>query len=112
MNNLPNLTGKQHWLLCEALRRYSKFSDYKDIALTSAWTGLGSATQYKPALDKDLMTYATTPNPGFMTWFKLTPLGAQYVQAWLDQGYTYEDAESGRLEVETWAQQFPRKEHA
>jgi len=65
--------------------------------LTEAWTGLGTYTTYKPAYDADLMTYATGPNPGYVTWWKLTNKGAAIVQQWLDQGYTYKNIEDGRF---------------
>ena len=41
------------------------------------------------------MEYATNPNPGYMTWWKLTPLGAGIVAAWIGSGYDYNKIEYG-----------------
>ena len=87
----------RHWLLCEALRRHTRFNLHgTDLRkpLTEAWTGLGSYSEYRTVLDAGLMTYATRPNPGYITWWKLTESGAKIVQYWLDQGFTYEDIEA------------------
>ena len=83
----------QHWLLVEALRRYSRFGKNQGKTLTEAWTGLGSATKYSPVVPK-YMECATTPNPRYMTWWRLNPLGAEIVSEWLRQGYTHEIVES------------------
>ena len=80
------LGAAQERLLLEALRRYINW--HQGEPLTEAWTGLGSYTTYKPAVDAGLMTYATKPNPGYTTWWRLTDKGATYVQAWLDEGRT------------------------
>mgnify|MGYP001570460100 FL=1 len=94
---ITRLSVRQHGLLCEALRRQTRFNlhDLKK-PLTEAWTGLGLATDYKPAVDAGLMTCATKLNPGYMTWWKLTEPGAKIVQAWIDEGYSYEDIEAGK----------------
>ena len=92
------LGKRQHWLLCEALRRHTRFNlhDLKK-SLGEAWTGLGPYSQYKPVLDAGLMTYATEPHPGYMTWWRLTEQGEKIVQEWLNLGYTYENIESDDL---------------
>ena len=36
------------------------------------------------------MTRATAPNPGYSTWWKLTPAGAKVVRRWLDAGLKIE----------------------
>ena len=92
------LTKRQHWLLCEALRRHTRFN-LTDLnqPLKWAWTGLGPYTLYKPVLDGGLMTYATSPNPGHTTWWRLTDLGAAIVTVWLDQGYSYLHIERGNV---------------
>ncbi len=77
----------KQWLITEALRRWRLRSDGDHTggqALTTAWTGLGSATTYKPAVDAGLMECATSPNPGYMTWWRLTEAGAKAVQALID----------------------------
>lgn len=92
----PEIT-KKHELLIEALRRFSRFSmtqKGKGVeSLTTEWTGLGSATEYKPVLDEGLMEIATKPNPGYATWWRLTPKGAKIVKHWLGQGHTYNSIE-------------------
>lgn len=90
------LLSKQHTLLCEALRRHTRFN-LRDLKkpLNEAWTGLGTYTDYKPAIVADLMTYVHKPNPRCDQWWKLTDKGAAIVQQWLDQGYTFQDIEAG-----------------
>ena len=83
------VTKRQHMLLNEAARRWLmgmpvKGRDYTGKSLIEAWTGLGSATDYKPVLDAGLMVYVSGPNRGFMAWFKLTEAGAEYVRILLD----------------------------
>ncbi len=89
------LTKDQRWLLGEALRRFLRFGNGKGI--TQAWTGLGSYSQYKSALDAGYMTYATKPNPGHMTWWKLSRRGALIVRRWINAGVTYQQIEEGTL---------------
>ena len=91
------LNSNEHWLLCEALRRFSRFGHDYGNKITMAWTGLGSASQYRAALDAGFMTYATSPNPGFMTWWKLTRKGARIVRAWLNAGHNAETIEHGEM---------------
>ena len=92
------LSTNQHYLLCEALRRYTRFNllDLK-YPLDKAWTGLGSYTTYKPALNANLMTYIHEPNPRCIQWWKLTEKGAAIVQNWLDEGFDYHDIEANNL---------------
>jgi hypothetical protein len=75
-------------LLKEALRRWRQRSPGDHTGgqtLTTAWTGLGSATQYKPAVNAGLMECATQLNPGYLTWWRLTEKGAAIVQKWLNE---------------------------
>lgn len=92
------LTTRQHRLLCEALRRQTRFNmrDRK-YPLAFAWLGLGTYTTYKPAIDAGLMTYVHKPNPGHAQWWKLTEAGERIVQKWLDSGFTHVDIEGGRF---------------
>ena len=77
--------GVRQWeLLSEARRRYLQFGKPIGKTLTEAWTGLGSATTYKPCSDAGLMEIATTPNPGYTTWWRLTERGARVVHAMID----------------------------
>lgn len=82
------LTPKQSILLREALRRYTQFHASKK--LKDVCTGLGTATEYKPVFDAGYMTYANGPNPGYLTWWKLTDKGLKIVQKWVDEGYSHE----------------------
>jgi len=88
------LKCQQHTLLCEALRRYTRFHNKE--SLTQAWTGLGFPSEYKMAIKAGLMDYVfDNRTPRIMHWYKLTDRGAEIVQDWLDLGFTYEDIESG-----------------
>jgi len=89
------LKSKEHYLLCEAIRRYTRFHPGK--SLDKAWTGLGTYTTYKPALTAGLMEYVHEPNPGAPQWWRLTAKGIAIVQHWIDRGYTYQDIEAGNL---------------
>lgn len=90
------LTQNQHWLLCEALRRFECFHrDQKWTIknLTEAWTGLGSKTNYKPVLNAGLMVIAGTYYKGVSNWFRLTNTGAKIVKKWHDAGYVCKNYE-------------------
>ena len=91
------LSKHQHALLCEALRRYTRHHQQDGKPLTECWTGLGTATDYKPVSDAGLMQIATTPNPHFDTWWKLTPAGSKIVQFWLASGFNHLSIEAGNL---------------
>lgn len=80
--------------LVEALRRRQRFNQ-QNQSITDQWTGLGSKSEYAAVLKDGLMVYATSPNPGHMTWWKLTEKGARIVAYWLGQGWTYERIEAG-----------------
>jgi len=88
------LNAGQHKMLCEALRRYTRF--HKDESLTSARTGLTYATYAKPVTDchPQLMRFGNYQKR-CLGWLTLTEHGAKIVQVWLDEGRTYEDIESG-----------------
>ena len=89
------LTKRQHRILVEALRRHTRFNMHDlNKPLTEAWTGLGSMTEYRPALDAGLMTCATQLHPGFSVWWKLTTRGALIVAYWLGQGFDFKKVES------------------
>ncbi len=78
------LTVRQSQLLKEAHRRwmmrrpedrYLKRSGVAAKCITEAWTGLGSATHYKPVFDAGLMEPVHGPHPGNSIWWKLTEKG-------------------------------------
>ena len=85
MNEIK-LTSKRRSLLREALRRYVQFHAGEE--LTTAWTGLGFRTDYKPVLDAGLMEWVYRWRPRCMGWLRLTEAGARIVQAWLDEEST------------------------
>lgn len=86
--------NRAHWALKEALRRYTRFHRGED--LLTAWTGLGTKTTYKEALEKGFMAWVHgEPYPRTANWLRLTSKGARIVQRWLDQGYTHSNIESG-----------------
>ena len=86
-------------LLLEALRRYTRFNN-QNKSITEAWTGLGSASCYAPAVNGGYMQVATSPNPGYITWWKLTEKGAMIVNAMLKEGYDYRHIEGLNLSTE------------
>ena len=90
---MRQLGKNQYLLLREALRRYTRF--HRDEPLLSAWTGLGSATEYAPVVDSSYMELATQPNPRYQTWWRLTERGANIVLAWLITGEDYHTVEAG-----------------
>lgn len=98
MANKIYLGCRQLDLLLEAVRRYTRFGVRDNKTLENAWTGLGSYSTYKPCVDAGLMTYATLPNPGYSTWWKLTDKGCKIVLAILNRGYDYENVENGWYE--------------
>ena len=89
---MDKLYSRQRGLLREALRRYTRF--HKGELLEQAWTGLGSATEYAPVVNAGYMTVATSPNPGYTTWWRLTERGASIVLAWLITGEDYQSVEA------------------
>jgi hypothetical protein len=90
---LARRLGSRQWrLLREALRRYTRFHQGKP--LTQAWTGLGSATTYKPAVDGGYMEMVHEPNPRCLCWWRLTEKGAALVQAWIARGEDYKTVEA------------------
>jgi hypothetical protein len=58
---------------------------YQRLTLENAWTGLGTATDYKKAVDAGLMKTLHGPNPGYQCWFGLTAEGAKLVQVMIDR---------------------------
>jgi hypothetical protein len=90
---LRPLRDEAYLALLEALRRYLQF--HSGCPLTSAWTGLGPPSAYKVAVEFGLMEYASDshnphPTPKVSNWWRLTPLGAGIVAAWIGAGYTAE----------------------
>jgi phosphoribosylaminoimidazole (AIR) synthetase len=57
----------------------------KDIQ--KAWTGHGSATEYKSAIESGFITYVHKPHPGFRQWWRLTEKGARVIQKWHREGH-------------------------
>jgi hypothetical protein len=113
MNAINYRLGKRaHGLLCEALRRFDRFTlrgppEHRK-PLREAWTGLGTATAYAPATDRHLMVRLNEPNKGYTRWFSLTDEGARIVQAWLDAGYRAEHVEADQLPPAVWDGVVPR----
>ena len=81
--------------LVEALRRRVCFNRDPKKTITEQWTGLGCRTEYKQAETHGYMRIATAPNPGCMTWWALTPLGAAIVKQWLRRGFTPDYTDGG-----------------
>jgi hypothetical protein len=94
------LRRHEYNVLVEALRRRMRFAaespaSYK--SLLTQWVGLGTASAYKQAMRDGFMEIATSVNPGYATWFRLTAKGALVVAYWIGQGWTYERIEKGEL---------------
>lgn len=89
------MTKHAYGCLVEACRRYSHF--HLNCPITKAWTGLGTASEYRDAVKAGFMELATQANPGHLTWWRLTPLGAGIVLAWLGAGFTHEKIQNGLL---------------
>lgn len=86
------IPSKAYPLLVEALRRFECFAVRRDgkewtmADLQSVCTGLGTATDYKPAVNQDLMK-VVNPNKRYYCWWTLTEKGAKIVLYWHEQGY-------------------------
>ena len=98
-NGSIRLRKDEYGCLVEALRRHSRFftNPSGGPAITSHWTGLGSATTYKQAVEAGYMTLATASNPGHDTWWRLTEKGAKVICFWLGAGYDYKKVEFDTL---------------
>ena len=83
-----HLYKREYACLVEALRRRVRFNDDPPASITTQWTGLGMHTEYRQAEDHGYMEVATAHNPGYLTWWKLTPLGAAVVTCWLGLGFS------------------------
>jgi hypothetical protein len=93
-----------YYMLCEALRRYTRFHQGKALNDPNCWVGLGSATAYKQAIAEGYMRHGTSyggqdvgPKPRIDGWFALTDKGAAIVQGWMDAGYSFSHVEAGDL---------------
>ncbi len=89
------VTVTQKALLREAMRRWNlrrEFNEPIGQTLLTAWTGLGSATHYKPVFDAGLMEPVHGPNKGNSIWWKLTKKGvlAIVMLGWTE-GELYEE---------------------
>lgn len=92
----PQISRRSLPLLLEATRRWLNADPHERAkGIEDAWTGLGSATDYAPAVRAGLMTVATEPNPGYRTWWKLTPQGAAIAMSWIARGLRLEHFRTG-----------------
>jgi hypothetical protein len=75
-------------LMIEALRRYCMF--HAGEPLDQAWIGLGTASEYKPALESGLMRWAHgKPSVRCLGWLTLTPKGQNIMLKWMAGGYHF-----------------------
>lgn len=72
------LSKNQRILLLEAARRYVRF--HMGEPITQAWTGLGSASAYKPVYDAGYMKPVGALTPRAVNWWRLTAKGAAIVK--------------------------------
>jgi len=96
MKSKSQLSKQAHECLVEALRRFTRFSihDKKYNDIRSAWTGLGSITEYKSAWKDGFMEpvefpMKSAPRKGVTHWWRLTTKGAALVKYWYISGYTF-----------------------
>lgn len=85
------LRKQEHWVLIEALRRRLRFAGDGPgpSPITKQWTGLGSPTQYKQAVEGGYMQATPTPNfARHIGWWRLTDKGARIIAYWIGQGWT------------------------
>ena len=85
---MARLGTRQEAILREACRRYLRF--HRGSPLTKVWTGLGTATEYAPAVKGGYMARIHDPNRRYLCWWRLTEKGAAIVQEWIDSGLTYQ----------------------
>lgn len=88
------VTKAQAKLLREAWRRWKMRSmPNPNRSLTTAWTGLGSASYYKPVLDAGLMEPVHGLDPGSTIWWRLTEKGvlAMIILGWIEGGLDEEE---------------------
>jgi len=78
---------ESYYVLCEALRRYTRFHQGEALKNPNCWVGHGSASAYKQAIVEGYMRYATDfggrdvgPRPRRDGWLALTDKGAAIVQ--------------------------------
>lgn len=88
---MKKLSKPNMHLLIEATRRYTRFHQGED--LNRAWCGLGTASQYKTALEAGLMEFAKPTPKGTRGWLLLTDAGVEIVKTWIDMGLTHEEIE-------------------
>ena len=93
------LTKNQRLLLMEAARRYLRF--HKGESLTEAWTGLGSVSTYKPAINAGFMrTHDGKMDARISHWWILTEKGAAIVKILISSftlGQIEDELTPGRL---------------
>ena len=90
MAKKKRMTWPQLNLLCEAVRRITRFNDGKP---TGCYHGLGYATDYRPVLQAGLMKPVGKLEPRHISWFVLTAAGEEIVCKMLAAGLTYKHIE-------------------
>lgn len=66
------------WCFEEARRRFESFAMRDHKPLDKAWLGLGSPTQYKPAVKAGFMRPLNErETPRALNWYLLTPAGVE-----------------------------------
>lgn len=90
------LTNSQHGILCEALRRYDRFSRKEGIL--TAWTGLGSKATYRSAVDNGYMvSIHGHEHEKYDSWWRLMMEGAAIVCQWINDGFNAKRIEANDL---------------
>lgn len=88
----PKMTWARLRLLCEAVRRITRFAD---STIGGSYHGLGYPTDYSPVTKAKWMRPIREEQPREMRWYRLTPEGQAIVNRMLNAGLTYKHIEAG-----------------
>jgi len=86
------MTARNMDIMLEAVRRHTLNSEtnrYKSLG--EKWLGLGSKSEYQPALTAGLMRWVSIPSRGCQGWLRLTPLGENLFLKIVSHGITAAD---------------------
>lgn len=88
----PKMTWRRLTLLCEAVRRITRFANGKP---DGHWCGLGCKSTYAPVTKAGWMRSVRNQHERQLQWMVLTEEGKKIVQKMLDAGLSYEHLEIG-----------------
>ena len=85
------MTWKRMKLLCEAVRRITRFKDDNPGGM---WCGVGFPTDYETVVTAGWMKSVDKVHPRKLWWFKLTQDGQDIVDELMEAGLTYKHIEA------------------